>query len=724
MLTTGPSPGIKIFHFIPYPTMYKLLLLFSGLLLSLGLRAQPQRYFVDQAAGGQNNGQSWTDAFTSLHDALALAVAGDEVWVAQGIYRPSATNDRAARFQLLSGVRIYGGFAGTELDPSERTIDQHASMLDGDIGLSGDSSDNSYNLLYLYRPDSLTLVDGFTFRYALADDPAAAAGEPGASGAALYIMAYDGDAYPTIRHCVFEHNASFRHGGAVYVEGGGSGSVAPIFENCRFNANRAIQGHGGAIYRNGGSWVDQKEDIKSCIFEENLAYLQGGAIYFADSPRTDTFDITQTLFKHNGIDDPFYWSGLISGSAVFVTPSRLNNTSKLSIRQSKAINNIKISISLSSDATFAAAPQFFESGNMIFYLDSVYSERNKGTFYGEAFGSVIFTIKNSTFFNDTLQSYFNTYDHNDTSEILNTGFLHCDGGIITNSNTLHIENVVYAHCKNASFGMNNIQDDAKIIANNIVAYDNFSYLFSGTKAGLVLSPSTNSFTGSYKGTVKLSNSSIYKDPIFTSQADFIYYRNNAFLFAGNNSTPEFGNYYTSSEVLIFDHNIINLPDTFNTLNWINTNNLWNTDPQFVQPDSGDFRLQPCSAAIDAGDNAAVLSATDLAGHDRILNGKVDMGAYETPAFGLAAAPVIKPACINTTNGAITPSLISPCPPLLVAWQSGSQSGASLDSLAAGDYLITLTDARGHNVAFNAQIPAANPPVLLVDGAPISCFGAT
>ena len=49
-------------------------------------------------------------------------------------------------------------------------------------------------------------------------------------------------------------------------------------------------------------------------------------------------------------------------------------------------------------------------------------------------------------------------------------------------------------------------------------------------------------------------------------------------------------------------------------------------------DYGDLRLRPNSPAIDAGDNAAVSSkvTTDLDGRPRIINGAVDMGAYETP----------------------------------------------------------------------------------------------
>jgi len=59
-------------------------------------------------------------------------------------------------------------------------------------------------------------------------------------------------------------------------------------------------------------------------------------------------------------------------------------------------------------------------------------------------------------------------------------------------------------------------------------------------------------------------------------------------------------------------------------------------PLFVDThDWSDLRLRPDSPCIDAGNNDFVWTLTDLDGNPRILNGVVDMGAYEfvplTPA---------------------------------------------------------------------------------------------
>ena len=47
--------------------------------------------YVDTDIDAAHDGQSWQTAFHNLQNALAIAVSGDEIRVAQGSYRPDET---------------------------------------------------------------------------------------------------------------------------------------------------------------------------------------------------------------------------------------------------------------------------------------------------------------------------------------------------------------------------------------------------------------------------------------------------------------------------------------------------------------------------------------------------------------------------------------------------------------------------------------------------------
>jgi hypothetical protein len=59
------------------------------LVTCLAASAMAKVIYVDGSAAGAGDGTSWGNAFPYLQDALAIAGPGDEVRVAQGIYRPN-----------------------------------------------------------------------------------------------------------------------------------------------------------------------------------------------------------------------------------------------------------------------------------------------------------------------------------------------------------------------------------------------------------------------------------------------------------------------------------------------------------------------------------------------------------------------------------------------------------------------------------------------------------
>ncbi|MCB0579804.1 MAG: hypothetical protein KDD10_10905, partial [Phaeodactylibacter sp.] len=202
--------------------------------------------YVDGDAAGANDGSSWEDAFTDLQDALAAAEEGDEVWVAEGVYRPAGPDgSRGATFLLDKNLLLYGGFAGTE-----GSLEERGDPADFPAILSGDlNGDDIEDNLTMNRTDNVwtvvrvkeniteaTVIDGF----AISGGHANGSGTNenlARSGGGLHAMGH-----PAVRHCRFEQNyAVWRGGGAYFVNTAGL-----TIENNSFTHN-ASENLGGGL---------------------------------------------------------------------------------------------------------------------------------------------------------------------------------------------------------------------------------------------------------------------------------------------------------------------------------------------------------------------------------------------------------------------------------------------------------------------------------------------
>jgi hypothetical protein len=89
------------------------------------------------ATEGNNDGSTWQDAYTSLKSALAASWPCDQIWVADGTYKPTdEPYDTDATFQMVNGVGLYGGFEGApkeETQRYERNWYANETVLSGDI---------------------------------------------------------------------------------------------------------------------------------------------------------------------------------------------------------------------------------------------------------------------------------------------------------------------------------------------------------------------------------------------------------------------------------------------------------------------------------------------------------------------------------------------------------------------------------------------------------------
>ncbi|MFN0215379.1 MAG: choice-of-anchor Q domain-containing protein, partial [Saprospiraceae bacterium] len=151
------------------------------------------------------------------------------------------------------------------------------------------------------------------------------------------------------------------------------------------------------------------------------------------------------------------------------------------------------------------------------------------------------------------------------------------------------------------------------------------------------------------------------------------------------------------------------------------NNLFNLDPLFRDTAAGDYSLLPCSPLINAGSNAAAAGIlTDIAGNPRILEGTVDIGAYEAPAFALAAAPQVAPACVGDSNGSISISPVFGCEPYTYNWLPAAGNGPELNGLPPGNYLLTITDGSGRQILDTVTVASAPSPILSLAATDVQC----
>jgi len=237
-------------------------------------------YYVDGVSGSDaNDGQSWGQAFATLQQALSVATGTDQIWVAEGTYYPDegpgvTDDDRSASFTVTGGqdgLKIYGGFANGDAF-GDRSPADHPVVLSGDIGTTGDTSDNSYHVLVLEAATGAlttdTVLDGVTVSGGNANDSSSPLGQ---AGGGLFCNGNGNACSPTIANVIFTNNRA-RNGGAMYNRGF-DGPSSPLIVNVTFINNQAV--NGGAMFNLGNSSPSSPTIVNS-TFTNNSATEDSG----------------------------------------------------------------------------------------------------------------------------------------------------------------------------------------------------------------------------------------------------------------------------------------------------------------------------------------------------------------------------------------------------------------------------------------------------------------
>ena len=256
--------------------------LLAVLLLGSAAKAQTIHY-VTPTGANPTTGNKWevTGNVKSLTAALEDAVAGDQIWVlgfeqistAEQLYvlpENAKDEEKANGFVLKSGVKLYGGFRGTERTIDERPTSGKApyftyrSVLSGDI--KGDDVVDGTNMLY---PANSTRSDNATHVLSLDLTPKQSSG--------------NNNTYPTVVNgfTVIGGNAdgTDEYGGGIYVFGANAnGGGAYHIEKCFLLNNYAKEG-GGAIYVSSQvEATSTASTIVDCVVYNNIAGERSGSV--------------------------------------------------------------------------------------------------------------------------------------------------------------------------------------------------------------------------------------------------------------------------------------------------------------------------------------------------------------------------------------------------------------------------------------------------------------
>ncbi|NCY22048.1 hypothetical protein EBX31_08845, partial [bacterium] len=244
--------------------------------------------YVKANATGANNGTSWANAYTSLQSGIdAVSREGDQVWVAAGTYRPTAYTDskvttdaRSKAFVLKGGAEIYGGFAGTETQLSQRNVTSNSTILSGDLNGNDSATwlpdstrnENAYHVVVALTQATPISLDGLSITGGNADN-------------STYLQPNNGSAIPA---------------GVKPHEVGGGGIVLDTdfnLRNCKVQNNSAKERGGLLVYNNSAPKVFNFKASDS-LFKNNLAtYGDGGALDVQASEASTTGQHMVASFK-------------------------------------------------------------------------------------------------------------------------------------------------------------------------------------------------------------------------------------------------------------------------------------------------------------------------------------------------------------------------------------------------------------------------------------------
>lgn len=370
-------------------------LLLPALMLLIGQAPlQATIFHVFKNSINPGDGLTWNTAFTEMGSCIESASIGDTIWVGAGVYFISEA------LKIKSGMKVYGGFSGTESILSERNFEINKAVLWG----------SNSKLLYFENTDSTTLVDGFSLVNGKTnlDQNFDCFQFPPAyfycMGGAAYIYSDDvtKPSFANFKNCTFKKNSA-RYGGAIglYLDKGDGGLS---IENCEFDTNNSIE-DAGAISGSLGKNCTGKILISDSYFHSNYnGYWGTGVIAVYQTSTKSSTTITRSTFDSNFT---YLGPGVISNSS--------NGSQKFRIAECRFTNNKTGNNKFEPGTGGVLGGGYFDVDRCLF--------RNNKAFEGAAFWGGRSEFKNCIFVNNQANNKGGAIWSGGHTKILNSTFV-------------------------------------------------------------------------------------------------------------------------------------------------------------------------------------------------------------------------------------------------------------------------------------------------------------
>jgi hypothetical protein len=270
-------------------------------LFSYGASAQK---YVKPTISGTGDGSSWVNASGDLQGMINASAVGEEVWVVAGTYKPTekllntSVDDRDKTFILRAGVKIYGGFNGSETLLAERDIVANETILSGDLNNDNIASTGDYYHIVASAGNSTgALLDGFTLQNGFADGSGTVVSAVKNQGGAINIT--DEETTVTFKNLIIKNNQSSgsgNGGGGIYLRLSGSSNIT--FDKVTFDSNKSSSASGGNLYYKSATGSPTVTVSNSKVF--NGSGTSGAGFYaLGSSGNVSDLKIFNTIFSQN-----------------------------------------------------------------------------------------------------------------------------------------------------------------------------------------------------------------------------------------------------------------------------------------------------------------------------------------------------------------------------------------------------------------------------------------